>query len=280
MKVSVFMLITVFYFGSCSTPKANLTLAENNHLAVQIETVSGVNTNNQTSERQIVGINKTKNSKNFRVDSYEENKLFNRYFFRNDLLVKSIGYNTQTNRKESEIKYFYKKNGEYDRLEIVEGNQLKELIPEIEESVRDFYFQSQLLLSNNIEFPLFDIVGAEINDLAKILSTKDNYNDFKIETQIDGNQIVIKLIDFNKKIRFDHSAITFVTGNSLILIKDYELKLENNFPSKEIYKTDNGELTKTYSYKDGKLTNVIYQFTNSENQINTLTKRFEYHQLQ
>ena len=56
-------------------------------------------------------------------------------------------------------------------------------------------------------------------------------------------------------------------------------KLENGFPLKEIYRTPDGDLTKTYSYKNGKVTDVVYLFTDLQNQTNSLKKRFEYKEM-
>ena len=89
----------------------------------------------------------------------------------------------------------------------------------------------------------------------------------------------MKFTGFNKNIWFQPSTITLVAGNNPIYIKDYELTLENSYPTKESLKTDDGELTKTYSYKDEKLIGVVYKFTDLENQTTSLTKRFEYHEL-
>ena len=73
--------------------------------------------------------------------------------------------------------------------------------------------------------------------------------------------------------------MTFRSGALPILVKNYELTLNNSFPIKESLKTDDGELTKTYSYNNGKLTAIVYQFTDLENRTRSLEKRFEYHEL-
>ncbi len=74
--------------------------------------------------------------------------------------------------------------------------------------------------------------------------------------------------------------VVLMLGNGdFINIKDYELTLENGFPLKEIYRTRDGDLSKTYSYKGGKLIGVVYLFTDLQNKSNSLEKRFEYHML-
>ena len=283
MKLFTFLFINIICFFSCSD---RTDISEGSNTSEQTISVSK-NSNNdfqenlvlRTNETPIVDARKPRTVGNFRVDIYEDNKLFCRSFFRNGLLIKDIGYNTQTKKPESVVKFFYKKNGEYDRIEVSGADWMKEMIPEIDKSNQDFLVQYEFLKSKNIEFPLPNIVTGEVTDLSNIFSVADNYNDFKTESRTDGTQKFIRLIGFNKKIRFHHSTIAFLIGNDSILIKDYELTLENNFPSKELYKTDAGDLTKTYSYKDRKLISVVYQFTDVENQTNYLTKRFDYHDL-
>lgn len=90
---------------------------------------------------------------------------------------------------------------------------------------------------------------------------------------------MIRFTGFNKRLDFKNSPMALVIRNNSMLVKDYELTLENGYPTKESLETDDGELTKTYSYKDGKLVDVVYQFTDLENRTNSLEKRFEYHKL-
>jgi hypothetical protein len=151
---------------------------------------------------------------------------------------------------------------------------------EADHSEADFKVWRDFLESRDILFPLADIVYNDVSDLSNIFSIAENYTDFKTETQTDGNRKVIKLIGFNKTSRFNNSPISLLTGDGdFIHIQNYALTLERSFPVKEIYDTNKGEFTKTYSYKDGKLTRVAYRFTNLENKTNTLTKRFQYHRL-
>lgn len=278
MKLLIFLIIGVVCFYSCSDSGFNAS----NHTISVSENSNNIFQENlalQTNETPIFDVSKPKLVGSFRVDIFEDNELVTSSFFRDGVLEKNIGYNTQTKKPESVVKYFYKKSGEYDRIEVSGADWMKEMALEIDKSNQDFLFQNEFLKSKNIEFPLADIVTGEITDLSNIFSIADNYNDFKTESRTDGNQKFIRLIGFNKKIRFHHSTIAFLIGNDSILIKDYELTLENNFPSKELYKTDAGDLTKTYTYKDKKLISVIYQFTNVENQTNSLTKQFDYHKL-
>lgn len=217
-----------------------------------------------------------------RIDTYVDGKLESTSVYRDGRLVKDLIYNTDTKELTTEIEYFYKKNGELDHQKVVRGkyyDDSEEGVLERKQAEKDFKVQYDLLKSKGIEFPLPDIASDEVSDLSNILSVADNYNDFKREIQTNGNQRVIKFVGFNKNIRFQPSVTTLVAGNNPIQIKDFELTLENDFPTKEILNTNDGELTKTYSYKDGKLIRVIYQFTDLENRINSLEKRFEYHEL-
>lgn len=122
--------------------------------------------------------------------------------------------------------------------------------------------------------------GASLNvsNLSDVLSVADNYDDFKTESEIKGDRKTIKFIDFNKTIRFHYSPMSLlILKGDFITIRDYLLTLQNGFPALEVCRTSDGELTKTYSYKDGQLIGVVYRFTNLQNQSNSLEKRFHYH---
>ncbi len=216
---------------------------------------------------------------NFRVDAYEDEKLVIRRFYNNGQLRKEVTFNIETNTEEYVTEYFYAKDGNFKKLKVTKGDA--SVFEEIfSRSVKDFKVQHDFLKSKGIDFPLADIVINEISDLSNVFSVADNYHDFKAETQTNGNQKVIKFIGFNKTSRFHNSPIALLIGNGdFINIKDYELTLENGFPLEEIYRTRDGDLTKTYSYKNGKLTSVAYQFTDLKNQTNSLKKQFEYHEL-
>ena len=146
--------------------------------------------------------------------------------------------------------------------------------------MQDFEANRETLTSNTIKLPFAaEIITPEIDDLANIFSVAGNYDDFKKETTVKGNQKMIRFTGFNKRLDFKNSPMALVIRNNSMLVKDYELTLENGYPTKESLETDDGELTKTYSYKDGKLVDVVYQFTDLENRTNSLEKRFEYHKL-
>ena len=216
------------------------------------------------------------------IREYVDGKLQSTSVYRSGRLIRDLIYNTETKELTTEIEYFYKENGELDYEKVVRGeyyDDSEDAALARKQAEKDFKFQVGLLNSKGIRFPLADIVGEEVNDLASVFSVADNYRDFKTESQVDGSQKQIKLTGFNKKIRFDASTIESLIEDNPILIKEYELTLKHNFPSKEIYRTGSGELTKIYSYKDGKLIGIVYRFTDLENRTNALEKRFEYHEL-
>lgn len=283
MRNLILLAIVSICFSNCSNSLSdseqnvarNFSVTSNNNAGNHVEQNLAL----QPSETPKVDTNKSKIVRNFRVDSYEDNELVSSSFFRNGLLVKDVGYNTQTKKIESEVKYFYKKDGKFDHAKVGLAFASKDADLEADKSVSDFVVQRDFLKEKGIEFPLPALATEDISYISEVFSVAENYHDFKTDTRTDGNQKVIRFIDFNKKIRFEPTTIEGIVGNNPILIKDYELILENNFPIKETYKTDNGELTKTYSYKDGKLTAIVYQFAYLENQINSLTKRFEYSEL-
>lgn len=280
MKLCTSLLISFICFWNCSCQGRSAETGANKDSTVSTSNIvanenlnanTGATLKDQTSSRKKLG--------NFRVDAFLDNELVSRSTYREGLCVRYITFNTETKKQESEIEYSYKKSGELDHIKVIQGDESREAQLEADKYVRDFVVQNQILNSKGIEFPLPDIAADEVRDLSKILAVADNYSDFKTESRTDGNQKVIRFIGFNKNVRFEPSTTTLVAGNNPIQIKDFELTLENDVPTKETLKTNDGELTKTYSYKDGKLIRVAYQFTDLQNQSNSLEKRFEYHEL-
>lgn len=279
MKLCTSLLISFICFWNCSCQGRSAETGAKDSTVRTTNIVADENLNvspraplkDQTSRRKKLG--------NFSVDGYIDNELVSRSFFRNGLLIREIAFNTQTKKQESEVTYFYKKNAEFDHAEVKSADGSKEKGPEVDKYQLDFLVQYEFLESKGIEFPLPDIVPDAVSDLSRIFSIADNYSDFKTDSRTDGNRKITKFTGFNKSIGYERYAMTFRSGALPILIKDYELTLENGYPLKELYKTNDGELTREYSYKDGKLIGVVYKFTDLENRTNSLEKRFEYHEL-
>ncbi len=280
MKPFFFLCIGLVCFWSCSEQGRKAETDANKGATMQTSNVV-VNENEHTNPENGIKdqTSQPKKLDNFRVDAYEDNKLVSRSFYRNALVTRYITYNTETRKQESEVEYFYDTSGELLSTKIIQGDASSDAELEAGKSHRDFLTQYGLLKSKGIEFPFPDIAADEVRDISSILSVADNYSDFKTETQNDGSRKIIKFVGFNKHIRFQPSTITLVVGANPILFKDFELTLENNFPTKESLKTDDGELTKTYSYKDGRLIGLIYKFSDDESRTSILEKRFEYSEL-
>jgi len=279
MRISIFLLFGFLCFSSCSGQARNSETGADKNSTPHATNVVTENRNINGHDKKKNQISNRRKLGNFRVDGYIDKLLMSRSFFRNGLLIKEIAYNTQTKKQESEVTYFYKKDDKFDYAEVKSADGSKEKGPEVDKYQLDFLVQYEFLESKSIEFPLPDIVPSEVRDISTIFSIADNYSDYAKDIQADGNLKVIKFIGFNKGIGYERVVMTFRSGALPILVKDYELTLENSFPTKETIKTDEGELTKTYSYKDGKLIGVVYQFTDLEHRTNSLEKRFEYHEL-
>ncbi len=289
MKILIPILLLALWFWNCSSREGNLATSVNTTDASDAGERSNLdsdgNGNSSLTESQRIDPDRNLKLGDLKVDFYEDNQHVSSTFYRQGNVFKVIAYNTQTKKQESEVKYFYKESGEFDRAKVSGAYASEDMDLMADKSIRDFIVQYDLLKSKDIRFPLADIVGEEVSDLARVFSVADNYRDFKTEAQVDGDQKLIKLVGFNKKIRFNHSAIAYLIGlseeviNDTIFIKEYELTLENSFPLEEIYTTGNGKLTKTYSYKGGELIGVVDRFTDLKNRTNTLEKRFEYHEL-
>lgn len=215
----------------------------------------------------------------FRVDTYENDKLASRSYYKNGSCVKYITYNSETNKPEIDVEHLYEKSGKLKRSRIIRGGGL--IDAELgDKSRRDLVFQRDYLRSKEIGFPLADIVAVEVNDLFAVLSIADNYSDFQTETGVNGNRKVIKFTGFNKTNRFAHSPIALLTaGSDFIKIKDYELTSENGLPQRELYRIPDGEITREYAYKNERLTGVVHRFIDLQNRSTVINKRFEYHKL-
>lgn len=289
MKILIPMLLSGIWFLNCSYREGDLQTAvktadTSNAVGGSILDTGGIG-NSSFAESKIIVSNRNLQTGNFQVDFYEDNELVSSTYYSYGRIFKVITYNTLTKKREIETRYFYKENGDIERVEVIAPERSEAVASEFKKIKKDLHIQLDVLESKGIRFQLPDIAEAEVRDLSTIFSIADNYSDFKTETKNHGKLRTISLLSFNKRIRFNYSAIPYLIGlseeviNDTILIKEYKLTLENRLPLKEIYTTGNGELTKTYSYNDGKLIRIVYQFTNIENRTNSLDKRFEYHEL-
>lgn len=281
MKTFVTILVSVFCLLCCSSrdPISENEVSKDLNVSTNgpSNLIANQNSNIYGNEDPRINTGGHIKLQSFKVDIYQDNELMSSVFFRNGRMFKQIGYNTQTKKQESEVAYFYKENGEYDRSEVKGEDGVKEVNLEADKYERDFLFQSEFLKAKAIEFPLAALLPDEVRDLSDIFSVADNSDDFKTETRIDGNQKVIKFIGFNKNIRFKPSVLTIFIPNNTV-VKDYELMLKDNYPQKESYKTDRGELTKEYFYDDKKIVKLVYKLKDIGDQT-SLEKRFDYHKL-
>jgi len=278
MKIVVFVMASLFCLLSCSNSPSSWNVGNNG--GVSRATTDPGRIPLPDSTQLSADIKKSALVGSLRVDSYEGDELFRSFFFQDGLYVKGITYNTQTRKKDREITFFYKKSGEFDHAKIDGDVASKENSFEIKRAFEELNFQSAILKSRGIVFPLANIVADEVSDLSEVLSIANNYSDFKTENLVEGTQKVIKFIGFNKTSRFHNSPMALLIGNGdFITVRDYSLTLQSGFPLMELYRTSVGELIKTYSYKDGQLTGVVYKFTDLQNQSKYLEKRFEYHEL-
>ncbi len=274
-----------FWIAKSKVPQSSVKEIETTNKAnFIVSTPVNLDSNdNQSAVVKKSNVNSFISKDSFRVDAYEDNELVSRSFFRKGLLIKSIWFNTQTKKQESEFEYFYKKNGELKRTKVKGESASIYSELEADKSERDFQFRLEILKSKNIEIPFAEMFGNEVNDLSEILSVADRYNDFRTEITENGNQKTIKFISFNKNIGLKHSIITMLIhmyGTKIyFMTKDYELTLEDNYPSKEIFNTNDGEVIREFFYKDGRVIKIVYRYTNLENQTNSLEKRFDYHRL-
>ncbi|VXC58405.1 conserved hypothetical protein [Chryseobacterium sp. 8AT] len=187
-----------------------------------------------------------------------------------NLLNKEVIYNTETKKVESELGYIY------DKKKLVDIN-VKGIDLDYLKYALDNIYQSKFLSKKGIKFEYPEIVSSEINDVSTILTVGKNYDDFKKDSVINGNEKTIIYKDFNKKIRFYPSYITqFISEDEKI--KDYNLIIKDSLPIKEVFQLDNKHnLTREYFYKKNKVIKIKYTTSNSA--IPLLQKEFIYKNL-
>lgn len=215
---------------------------------------------------------------NIRVDTYEDGKLVNRHFFLNGELLKLVTYNVELGTEEFEIDYNFSDGGGFESLKVIKGNE-PVLSEYFTEEAMNFQLQSRILRSKSVVLPNAEIVPDLVSDISWFLSSPDSYPEVKAETSTHEGRKILKLRHLNKKIGYERSRMIFRSGGIPILVREYRLTMEDQFPTEEYVKTDGGELVRTYVYTGERLTGVSSKFTDLENRTNSLEKRFEYHEL-
>jgi hypothetical protein len=234
--------------------------------------------NNTIINAKAKNLNTIAKEGNFKVDIYEDNNLIGSYLYDNGLLQQELFPANSSENQEQITKYYYKENGVYDRLEVIKG-QDSTSDDWLDRLMRDFQFHRETLNAKGIQFPLAsELLSSEVSDLSNVLSVANGYDDFKKETITEENRKIIRFVGFNKNIRFYPSYITmFIPENTFI--KDYELTLTDNFPQKEVYKTDDGVLVREYFYSNKKIVKVMNKFID-KNDDSSFERRFEYQKLE
>jgi len=265
MKIFFLLLVSILGFCNSTLHRGELRVVNNENNA----TINNI-THSETKNLSVIA--KKSDSK---IDVYEDNILVSSYFYDKGLLLEEVFSFTSSNSEEATIKYYYKENGEYDKLEIIKGQEISS-DKWLDRLMLDFQFQYEVLKSKNIQLPLAtEILSNEVRDLSNVLSIAEVENDFKKETKTTKNRKIIKFIGFNKNIRLYPSYITmFIPDNTFI--KDYELTLVDNYPHKEVYKTDGGELTREYFYNDKKIVKVLNTFKGKDEEL-SFERKFNYY---
>ena len=127
MKTQCCFIVLALYFCNCAVNTGNLN-ADNT--ASNSNTNIGSNHVNVTANESNAHLQEDRdnaklefNSRSFRVDIFENDKLISRCFFNEEQLQKEISYNTETNSEEFVTQYYYKKNGDFDRLKVTKGGE-------------------------------------------------------------------------------------------------------------------------------------------------------------
>ena len=206
--------------------------------------------------------------KNKTTDILEDGKrLFTYVYDEKDLPIEVISYNEQTKTIESKSNYNYQ-NGKFNYVS--QGN-VKDV--DYTQSVLNYLYQAKDLSTKGIKIGHPEIVSSEVNDLATILTVGKNYDDFKKDSIVNGNEKTIIYKNFNKNIRFNPSYITLFIPEGEI-VKDYNLVIKDSLPIKETFLLENNQsLRREYFYDKNRIKKITYI---SSDPTNKLQREFIY----
>jgi hypothetical protein len=141
------------------------------------------------------------------------------------------------------------------------------------QSVLNYLHQVKYLSTKGIKIKHPEIVSSEVNDLATILTVGENYNDFKKDSVVNGNEKTIIYKKLDKKIRFYPSYITqFIPEDEIII--DYNLVIKDGSPIKEFFLLGNNKsLQREYFYDKSRIKKITYI---SSDPTNKLQREFIY----
>ncbi len=213
-------------------------------------------------------IEDVKVQKNNSIDIMEDGKRFFTYVYNEqNLPIESILYNRQTNNLESKSKFNYQ-NGKFSYVSV---HNLKD--DDYTQSVLNYLYQAKYLSSKGIKIEHPEIVSSEIADITTILNVGDNYDDFKKDSIVNGNEKTLIYKNFNKKIRLYPSNITqFIPEDQVI--KDYNLVVRDSLLIKESFLLENNQsLKREYFYDKNRIKKITYI---SSDPTNKLRKEFIY----
>ena len=180
---------------------------------------------------------------------------------------KEIGYDITTRKEEYELVYVYNNKNLVD-INVKKGVDLEYLRYSL-----DNISQNKFLHKKGIKLEHPEIVSSEINDLATVLTVGKNYDDFKKDSIVNGNEKTIIYKNFNKKIRFYPSYITLFVPEDEI-IKDYNLVIKDSLPIKETFLLENNQsLRREYFYDKNRIKKITYI---SSDPTNKLQREFIY----
>ncbi len=216
----------------------------------------------------------------WRIDEYEDDRRISSFFYENGVLMQRIVYELPDDQTISVTNYHYSANNKFDRIESSEDDSYGDSLQSKME--REFYLQSEYLeLRKQLKLPVSkSLLFSEVGDLDTMLSVADNDSSFKKEIKEDGDRKIIKFPEIDKRFRFYQSSYIglFINVPDRDVIYNYELTLNNNYPTKEIYVTNVGKLVREYTYENNRVVRVLNKFTTESNELR-LERRFAYYRL-
>jgi hypothetical protein len=286
MKISLILTIIVLVFSGCSTAPMAIATNTDTVITARVDSESGpVNEDylklkaapwpkTSVEDRSKIG--------NVKIDTYWDDKLIKTEVFRDGLRRHYTGY-FDDGKIETELEEFYTKDGSYDDTKVVKSDNYDD-----SEDGQVFYkklafddeFEREHLVSVGIAIPPAVFSGNDVQDMSQVLFRAEDKG-LKPKVVTRGNLKTLKYIGLNEVSNFRNSQLsTFfhlneLTGFDAFKVKDYELTLRNNYPWREVYRTEFGICFKKYSYKGDLLVEATTQCP-SLKEDNIFVAKFKY----
>lgn len=175
------------------------------------------------------------------------------YYLNQDGLVVRFISNDQLSSKRDTFFYSYSKAGFVENIKYSGSGDSDGFDEHVEmKYINDAIFQNNYLLKKDITFPLPIINNNELNDMVKVFSCCDKYQEITTESER-----ILCFDNINQRITFKSNIDKYF--RHLTVIKKYKIILKDNYLVKEEFTFNGGVLTRIYNYNNtDKLSSITW----------------------